>query len=397
MWVEVFKTGKWIDSQGREREWTEDDLDRIVEKYDPEYHEAPVVIGHPKDDSPAYGWVEKLEKRGKSLWAKIKPTVKEFMDWVKSGIYKKVSISLYPDLVLRHIGFLGGMPPAIKGLKPAQFSDSEYTQYEFREWTTEERKKLEEGKIKGEFAGPNNTFPIASCSDVNDAWRLAGHADNPDEVRRNIIRIAKKYGWTRCLPDTAKKWAEEHNINFNELKDGGFEMGEIEKLRKQIEELRKKLDEKEKESSSFAEKIKEYEEKIKELEKEKKDIPAEFSEQIKAKEKEIKDLREKIAKIEEEARKKEYNEFIDGLVSAGKVMPKEKEKVLMFMENMDGVEYEFSEGDKTVKRPLIEDFKAFLKSLPKRIEFREFQTKEDGKDKSASPFVRIKNALRGGE
>ncbi|MFN7066141.1 MAG: hypothetical protein ACK4OF_08350, partial [Aquificaceae bacterium] len=108
-------------------------------KYNSVYpkHEAPVVIGHPKDNSPAYGWVEALERRGESLWAKIKPTVQEFVDWVKQGLYKKVSISLYPDLTLRHVGFLGAVPPAIKGLSPVQFSEGEYMELGIGDWGIE--------------------------------------------------------------------------------------------------------------------------------------------------------------------------------------------------------------------------------------------------------------------
>ena len=43
-----------------------------------------------------------------------------------------------------------------------------------------------------EFAGPNRSFPISSPEHAKAAWDLAGHAENPEEVRRNIKRIAKK-------------------------------------------------------------------------------------------------------------------------------------------------------------------------------------------------------------
>src|SRR5258708_1070122 len=56
----------------------------------------------------------------------------------------------------------------------------------------------------GDFAGPKDTFPLKDASDVADAWGLAGHADNPDEVRANIKRWAKDNGHYGALPDTAK-------------------------------------------------------------------------------------------------------------------------------------------------------------------------------------------------
>lgn len=134
MWIAVFKKGKWTDSAGNTKEWTDKDLETIVEKYNSQNeHEAPVVIGHPKDDSPAYGWVEKLKKQGDLVYAKLKDVSKEFLDWVKKGFYKKRSIALYPDLLLRHVGFLGGTPPAVKGLPDASFSSSDFVSFEFSE------------------------------------------------------------------------------------------------------------------------------------------------------------------------------------------------------------------------------------------------------------------------
>jgi len=57
-WVEIFWAGKHTDSQGRKREFTAADLDRMVSGYDPAQHETPAVVGHLKDNAPAYGWVE---------------------------------------------------------------------------------------------------------------------------------------------------------------------------------------------------------------------------------------------------------------------------------------------------------------------------------------------------
>jgi hypothetical protein len=53
-----------------------------------------------------------------------------------------------------------------------------------------------------DFAGPHRSFPITSESDVSDAASLAHHADNPDEVRRNIKRIARKKWPNMQLPET---------------------------------------------------------------------------------------------------------------------------------------------------------------------------------------------------
>ncbi|KWT77363.1 hypothetical protein [Candidatus Magnetominusculus xianensis] len=44
MELEIFKTGVHTDSAGGTREWTEGDLEQIVNSYKPEFNEAPVVI-----------------------------------------------------------------------------------------------------------------------------------------------------------------------------------------------------------------------------------------------------------------------------------------------------------------------------------------------------------------
>lgn len=159
MWIEVFKTGIHTDSSGNTRQWTAEDLDKICETYNnqPEEtrHEAPVVIGHPVTDSPAYGWVEKLERRGNVLYAKLKDLAKEFVEWVKKGLYRKRSIALYENLMLKHIGFLGGVPPAVKGLADPQFDENLGSfEFEFEEADKNEQSRRSEKygiKIKSEL------------------------------------------------------------------------------------------------------------------------------------------------------------------------------------------------------------------------------------------------------
>ena len=67
-------------------------------------------------------------------------------------------------------------------------------------WDAQRRKDLKEGKIKGAFAGPDESFPIAGPEDVKNAWDLAGHAADPDAVRNQIVAIAKEHGWESHLP-----------------------------------------------------------------------------------------------------------------------------------------------------------------------------------------------------
>lgn len=144
-WFEIFKAGKHTASNGITREYTVDDCKKIVDNYNTNIanHEAPIVIGHPKDNDPAYGWIEKLKLVGDTILAFPKQVVKEFEEAVQQGLYKKRSISLYPDLTLRHVGFLGAVPPAVKGLADLKFNDSAEPQsFEFNEDNDTEKQKL---------------------------------------------------------------------------------------------------------------------------------------------------------------------------------------------------------------------------------------------------------------
>jgi len=76
---------------------------------------------------------------------------------------------------------------------------------QFREWNAEKRKKLAGGELKGEFAGPDHSFPIAGPVDVAAAWSSVGHASNPRSTMKRIISIAKKHGWESGLPESVKK------------------------------------------------------------------------------------------------------------------------------------------------------------------------------------------------
>lgn len=131
-WVELFRVGSHIDHKGRRVDVDHSFLDNMVSKYDPGNHEAPAVIGHPKADAPAYAWVEAIKRSGDVLLGKFKQVAAEFNEMVKEGRYKKRSISVYPDGGLKHVGFLGAMPPAVKGLKDVAFTeDDDIAIYEF--------------------------------------------------------------------------------------------------------------------------------------------------------------------------------------------------------------------------------------------------------------------------
>jgi hypothetical protein len=136
-WMEVFRAGDY----GPKGAFTAADLEQIADSYDPAWHEAPVVLGHPKSDAPAYGWVSKLKAVSGTLLAKLRQVDPKFRESVDQGRFKKRSVALYrvdkgngaSGWYLRHLGFLGAMPPEVKGLTDASFGQEEFESYDFDE------------------------------------------------------------------------------------------------------------------------------------------------------------------------------------------------------------------------------------------------------------------------
>ncbi|HCY76466.1 MAG TPA: hypothetical protein DHV28_11140 [Ignavibacteriales bacterium] len=134
MKFEIFKTGTHTSDKGVTKDYTLDDLSFIAQSYKPEEDEAPIVIGHPEDNDPAFGWVNSLSvsEDGKLIAeASDEKLHSDFLNALKEGRYKKRSISLTPEGKLRHIGFLGAAKPAVKGLADIQFSSPSSVVYEF--------------------------------------------------------------------------------------------------------------------------------------------------------------------------------------------------------------------------------------------------------------------------
>ncbi len=143
--IEIFRAGTRKDANGTEVTLTVADLKQAVESYNVEYHEAPAVIGHPEHNHPAYAWVKRLELEGDILKAELDQIDPEFAEMVDKGRFKKVSASFYlanspnnpkqGSLYLRHVGFLGAMPPAVKGLRNPVFAEGEEGVVDFSDWT----------------------------------------------------------------------------------------------------------------------------------------------------------------------------------------------------------------------------------------------------------------------
>lgn len=165
-----------------------------------------------KNNAASRAKKESLVNREYNEQASGKDAMKEIFD------RKKSRTASFMEMKKKEYGFAEGdsqdsellsMPlPSFKecacGGKCPVCRDKKRKDAEFREWSTEKRKALKEGKVKGEFAGPDMSFPIASPVDVAAAWSSVGRAANPRAIMRKIISIAKSHGWESGLPESVK-------------------------------------------------------------------------------------------------------------------------------------------------------------------------------------------------
>jgi hypothetical protein len=119
---------------------TRDMVEGLASSYGESGHRAPVVLGHPKDNAPAWGWVTACEAEGDNLFCDLDVTP-EFHTLLSEGRFRERSVAFYDSQppVLRHLGFLGATPPKVKGLEPINLSeyDNSTTEYKYLEQSIE--------------------------------------------------------------------------------------------------------------------------------------------------------------------------------------------------------------------------------------------------------------------
>lgn len=219
-WIEVFATGSHTDNEGREHSITKDFLNQAVANFNSEEHEPPIVIGHPAENAPAFGWARDLRVNGDRLEAQFGDVNPEFESMVKNGAFKKRSASFYlrdGKPALRHVGFLGAQPPAVKGLRDihfaegqaAEFADLELRIADFGEGETmkdEDVATITERvveKIKGIFGGKPAEVGTQNFSEA-DVKKLVG-----DSIKAVETSFGEKVTALENENNTLKKAVEK--------------------------------------------------------------------------------------------------------------------------------------------------------------------------------------------
>ncbi|HKJ76854.1 MAG TPA: peptidase [Gammaproteobacteria bacterium] len=310
-------------SSGQTLDFGASELEAAASAYDPSLSEAPIVIGHPSHDAPAYGWVRGLEFADPDLTAEPDQVDPAFADMVRRGRFKKISASFYrPDApsnprpgvyYLRHVGFLGAQPPAVKGLRQAEFDEIDAV-----------------GEtVTVEFGDPEDSIAAGLWRSLRD-WFIGrfgqDEADKalPGDAINGLQTLAAQPEPREDRQAAAAAFAE------NTPQEASVD---LEKEREQIAAEREKV---EREKAEFAER------------------------------------QERLARQEAEARNRANADFVDGLVAAGKILPRDRDNLVAFMAELGVTVVEFADAEgKKQERAVAEWFREFLEGQPKRVDFEE--------------------------
>lgn len=217
--IEVFRTGTHTAMNGVTKTYSVADLEAIVATYNGQTErKAPLVLGHPELDSPAYGWIESLVVKGEKMIAYVSQVSDKVRDAVKAGMFKTISIALFADNVLRHIGLLGAAPPAVAGLAPVQFcehvvfaADETFVEYA---WATNEwRMPTVASLMRGIRDFVIAKFDLATADSVLPSDQIDRLTDSASEVYipEGVTDEAKLA--------FAQKLKEEETMEIKELED----------------------------------------------------------------------------------------------------------------------------------------------------------------------------------
>lgn len=322
MSYEIFRAGTRTDANGNTVTITEADLAAAAQAYDPKVHEAPIVVGHPKADAPAYGWVKSLNVQNGVLTADFAQVDDGFADLVKAGRYKKVSASFYPPTspnnpkpgvwTLRHVGFLGAQPPAVKGLSAISFADGE-VYVEFAEDAHLQTASLL-SRFRDWFIG---RFGLEEADKVLPDWQI--------EAIKELAAVPQTHvpaEFTESPPPPENHENKETPMSLEQ------ELA--------VEKAAREAAEKAAAESQAA----------------------------------LKKLQDEQHAALRDGAHEQNAEFAEGLVKAGRLKPADKDlvvKVLDFAEYPDDVTADFGEGSK--KQPLSAALRAFFTAvLPKQIQ-----------------------------
>lgn len=333
--IHIFRAGIHSPMGGGALEFREADLAATAAAYDPALAEAPLVVGHPVTDAPAYGWVQALRADGGDLVAEPHQVEPAFAEMVQAGRFKKISASFYTPnhpanprpgaFYLKHVGFLGAAAPAVKGLRGVSFAADDAD------------------VVTLEFAADG-----AGVSPWRMSWLLADVGGLFRGIRDWIVSKEGLETAEKMLPAQTVQRMTDEAARMQGEADG--------RAAAQVP------------PPAFAE----------DKQKETEIVPTEKPDDVgriaalEARERDLQAREAAFAEAEAQRRHAEMLAFTERLVAEARIPQGVVPRILAFAASLPVAgEVSFTEGDATVKEAPLDALRAMLSALPARVEFRE--------------------------
>jgi len=327
--LQIFKPGKHTAANGAVLSFSEADLAATARAYNPKTKEAPLVVGHPQVDGPAFGWVKSLQFSSGSLEASPHQVNTDFAEMVNAGTFKKMSASFYtPDspsnpvpgiYYLKHIGFLGAQAPAIKGMRDAAFNAADEGVIEFNELSID----------SADFNGYDDRYIAKLFRNIREWFIAEKGIEVADRVLSDWeISSIENAATEEIIKDRLEGEAVTNPI-FNETLLGDIMSVEDKARLATLEAENAVL---KKQQADFA---------------------------------------EAQTKTRHDAAHAEHLSFAEGLVKSGQLLPAHKDAVVAALNYVSAPAEAVSFGEGDAKQPLVEALKATLAAAAPQVNFGE--------------------------
>jgi transcriptional regulator with XRE-family HTH domain len=421
--IPFFRAGTHVTESGHELTFSEGDISAIADVYDTGVHEAPLVVGHPSQDAPAYGWTESVQHDQRLLAAQPRKVEPKFEEMVRNGRFGQVSAKFYPPghahhplgedaetYYLRHIGFLGAQPPAIKGLPDVEFGEegeelvtveasfSEPTLAEvpwyFPSAVRDVFRRLREYLVANE--GVETADEVVPQIRLDDLEQVEDEAETDDPsdtafaehesgesgsssssssssmnyldafLRTQLGEMLS--GSDKSRSDVVEEIATAADIETSTVNDilaGNIEAPPEERLQAFSDVLGVSMEDM---MEAMGEDAPEF---------------AEQTEVLSEKEERLQQREEELERREREQRREEASAFVEEHIGA--VTPGHKDtlvEALVALDREEDAAVQFGEGEDAEKQPVADALRMFIKDLPQQIEFSEV-TAEGGEESEA--------------
>ena len=330
----AFRTGVWEAENGKIHNVTQGDLETIIHNFEnsqKDGKEVTLSIEHNENEESQQGVIEKVIRYGDYLFAKAKNIKSEFLQKLKEGYYKFVSVALDDNYCLLHIGCTNR--PAVEGLFPitkafSKFSKDNSTVFKF------EMSMPDKQKVK-ELQRLNNIKKCFQCVLGNDE---TNNESKDNQFTKNINNEKeepmKDEAGTK-VPETNQKDQEDQTAKFQ---------------RKLAQYEKEKLDAEEKAKAAL----------------------------------------EKVAEIEEQNRKTTVATFTAKLLQDQKLFPNEVEPMTEFLLKQNDTEIHKFSKEAEKEETSLQFIQNFLEGIPKRLPLDKIQGTKPKTGQDNACFSRIK-------